>query len=584
MGWPDRKRVEIGAVQNFINTFQKCRSKAKDISEDLLTLQQRLFGERHFRIKSAAAVAFLVAACMSTLGTLTYIGVIDQSQYEVSGLSVKQNGTGLDISWNDEGCDGYEVFIFENGERPRSIKTSTNRCRVELDELGKKYKVVVTAKGNSGGLSGAKSKKLYAEKVEQKIELPKEAFAGFEGNGTALKAKAPEAITYKSSNEKVVSVNDKGTLVYNEPGEAEIHITAEEGDKYKEGKTKVDVTVFPDQLERPVAEVSDKKDTTVIVSWAPIDFAQKYSVLKKNPADESYDVIEEIDAETCQVELPRSKATYAILASADVEGEIVESAASKEVKVKSAAEDAKAHSSYTNLKTLDHSSLELITNVNGLGSATVPQSMSFVNGNFVISYASHSGSTGALVSYDQDGNRVAEKAVSGMGHANGSTYNPNTGKIYTVRTHRAIWSPLCTTFNGEDFSDAGSFNLPKNCSGIAYDETSDKFYLSKGNELYVTDSEFNIEHYYGKKIRYNHAQDIGGSEGVMMVCTWVSGNESYIDMYRASDGAYIGGYTVPIGEIESVLLVDKHLVLLMNNSGGGNVDQLLRTVEPVSLP
>ena len=561
----------------------KVLEKSHRISARLLDIQKRIFGERHFRIKSAAAIAFLVVACMSTMGTLTYIGLIDQSKYEVSGLTVKQNGTGLDVSWDAEDCDGYEVFLFQNGERPRSITSDTNSCRIELEELGKDYRVVVTAKGEGGAVSGAKAEIIHAEKVEQKIEVPKEAFAGFEGNGSALKARAPEQITYKSSNEKVVSVNDKGTLIYNEPGEAEIHIVAEEGAKYKKGRAKVNVTVFPDELDRPVAEVSEKKDTTVTIAWAPVEFAQKYSVLKKNPADESYDIIKETDAETCQVKLPRSHATYAILATADVEGEEVESAASKEVNVKSAAEEAKPHSSYTNLRTLDHSSLELITDVTGLGAATVPQSMSFVDGNFVISYASHSGSAGALVSYDQEGNRVAERAVSGMGHANGSTYNPNTGKIYTVRTHKAIWSPLCTTFKGEDFSDAGSFNLPRNCSGIAYDESMDQYYLSKGNELYVTNTDFKVLHYYGKKIRYNHAQDIGAAEGVMMVCTWVSGNESYIDLYRSSDGAYIGGYTVPIGEIESVVMVDKHLVLLMNNSGGGNVDQLLRTDDPVPL-
>ena len=564
--------------------LEKVLERMHGIMDDLLALQRWIFGERHFRIKSAAAIAFLVVACMSTMGTLTYIGLIDQSQYEVSGLTVKQNGTGLDVSWDAEDCDGYEVFIFENGERPRSIETDTNSCRIELDELDKKYKIVVTAKDDSGAGSGAKAKNVFAEKVEQKIEVAKESFAGFEGNGTALKADAPEDIKYRSSNEEVVSVNDKGTLVYNEPGEAEIHIIAEEGDKYKESKKKVDVTVFPDELDKPKAEVAEKNDTTVKIAWKPVEFAQKYSVLKQNPADDSYDVIEETDADTCEIELPRSQATYAVQALAEVEGEPVESAASKEVKVKSAAEEAEAYSSFTNLRTLDHSSLEHIADVKGVGAATVPQSMSFVDGNFVISYASHSGAAGALVSYDQDGNRVAERGVSGMGHANGSTYNPNTGKIYTVRTHKAIWSPLCTTFNGSDFSDAGSFNLPKNCSGIAYDASSDKYYLSKGNELYVTDSDFKVEKFIWKKIRYNHAQDIGAGEGVMMVCTWVAGNESYIDLYRASDGAYIGGYSVPIGEIESVLLVDKHLVLLMNNSGGGNVDQLLRTVEPVALP
>ena len=169
---------------------EKVLEKMHGIKEDLLALQRKVFGERHFRIKSAAAIAFLVVACMSTMGTLTYIGLIDQSQYEVSGLTVKQNGTGLDVNWDAEDCDGYEVFIFENGERPRSIETDTNSCRIELEELGKDYKIVVTAKGDSGVGAGAKATKIFAEKVEQKIEVAKDpVIISRRNNKTTLKNK-----------------------------------------------------------------------------------------------------------------------------------------------------------------------------------------------------------------------------------------------------------------------------------------------------------------------------------------------------------------------------------------------------------
>ena len=556
----------------------------KEVPERLLSLHEKIFGKRHLKIKSTAAVAFLVAACMSTMGTLAYVGVIDQSRYEVSGLTVKQNGTHLDVSWNAEDCDSYEVFLFQNGERPKAITSKTNSCKIELHQLDEKYKVVVTAKTEAGGVTGAASKKVYAEKIEQPIETVKEVFAGFEGNGANLKAEAPEKMEYRSSNNEVVSVNEHGALEYKKPGEAKISIVAEEGEKYKESEKTVEVTVFPDKLQAPTARIAETGETTVTLAWDAVDFAQGYDVVKKNPVDGEYDVIEECDGETLQVELPRIQSEYAVQASAEVEGELVESALSKDVKVKSPAEDAETYSSFENLRTLDSSTLELVADVNGVGAASVPQSMSYVNGNYVISYASHDGSSGALVTYDQEGNRLGEADATDMGHANGSTYNPNTDTIYTVRTHKAIRSPLCTTFKGETLEEADQFNLPKNASGIAYDETSNKYYLSKGNEIYVTDSDFNVEKFHWKKIRYNHAQDIGASNGVVLVCTWVNGNESYIDMYRASDGAYIGGYDVPIGEIESVLVVDKHLVLLMNNVGGANVDQIVRTIEPIALP
>lgn len=553
--------------------------------DKLLDLQNRIFGTKHFRLKSTAAVAFLVAACLSTLGTLTYIGVIDSSQYQVSGLTVVQKGTGLDVRWDKEDCDGYEVFLFENGQRPKAIQAKTNSCRLELEELGKDYRIVVTAKGKGGSVAGAEAKTVATEKVEQKIHTPQESFAGFEGKEDVVEAKAKEKVNFESSNEKVVAVAEDGTLEYRQPGEAEISITAEEGEQYKEGEKTVEVTVFPEVLDTPKAEIEETRDLDVTLKWSHVDFAQKYLLLKKDPAgDGDYDVIDEFDGDTEATDLTRDNAAYAIVAQATVEDETVESEPSKEVKVKSASADAESYSRYNNLMTLDKSNLELVANVDGLGGATVPQSMSLKDGNFVISYASHSGSVGALVTYDQEGNRIGERSVSGMGHANGSTYNPNTGKIYTVKTHKAIRSKSCTTFGGDDFDESETFSLPRTTSGIAYDTSNNKYYLSKGNELYVTDTDFNVEKFIWKKIRYNHAQDIGASNGVALVCTWVSGNESYIDMYRVSDGAYIGGYSVPIGEIESVVVVDKHLVLLMNNSGGGNVDQILRTVDPVALP
>lgn len=550
----------------------------------VLNLLERLFGKKRFRLNAAAAVAFLVVACMSTLGTLIYIGVIDNSRYQVSGLTVTQRDTCLDVRWDKEDCSGYEVFLFRNGQRPKVTEAKTNFCRLEMDELGGDYRVVVTAKGKGGAVAGAKAKNIATEKVEQEIHTSQDAFVGFEGKEDVVEARAKEKVVYESSNEKVVAVADDGTLEYKQPGEAEISIMAEEGDQYKEGEKTVDVTVFPEVLDTPAAEIEEVRGLDVTLKWSHVDFAQKYLLLKKEPASGDYDVIDEFDGETEAADLPRDNAAYAIVATADVNGQTVESKPSEDVEVKSASADAESYSGYHNLETLDKSNLELIADVKGLGGATVPQSMSLKNGNFVISYASHSGSVGALVTYDQDGNRIGEKSVSGMGHANGSTYNPNTDRIYTVKTHRAIRSKSCTTFGGEGYSESETFSLPRTTSGIAYDTSNNKYYLSKGNEIYVTDADFNVEEFIWKKIRYNHAQDIGAANGVAMVCTWISGNESYIDLYRVSDGAYIGGYSVPIGEIESVVMVDKHLVILMNNSGGGNVDQILRTVDPVELP
>ena len=553
----------------------------------LATAYNRIFGIRFRHAKYIAAVVFMLAACLSTLGMMTLGGMMDTSEYAVKGLVVKQQDTKLNVSWQpQEGCTEYEVFLQQNLKKPKSMDVKGTSCVLELDKLDQRYKVTVTAKvEGTEGNAGASAKRVYARKVKQHIGTAKEKFAGFQGNKAEVQANAKGDIAYSSSDEEVVEVQEDGTLEYKNPGKAQISIKAEEGDQYREGQKVVPVTVYPETLETPALTANILSNAEAALTWEPVAFAQGYILQKRNPATGEYADVEEVDSKTTTIKVPRDQAQYRIKAFASLEGETVESESSKDEEVKSAAETAETYGSFENLRTLDHSSLEVVAEVNGLGGATVPQSMSYINGNYVICYANHSGSQGAMVAYNEEGERVAEGGVSGMGHANGSTYNPNTGKIYTVKTHKLIRSNQCTAFYAEDFSSAGSFDLPKTTSGIAYDESNDKYYLSKGNEIYVVDSEFEkAEHFYWKKIRYNHAQDIGAYNGVALVCTWVNGNESYIDMYRVSDGEYIGGYSVPIGEIESVLVVDKHLVILMNNTDGGRTDHILRTIDPIEIP
>ena len=67
------------------------------------------------------------------------------------------------------------------------------------------------------------------------------------------------------------------------------------------------------------------------------------------------------------------------------------------------------------------------------------------------------------------------------------------------------------------------------------------------------------------------------------MCTWVNGNTSYIDLYRVSDKAYLGSYDVSIGEIESCVVDDGYLVILMNMRGT-STDRLYKTKERIAIP
>ncbi len=543
-----------------------------------------LFRGKHKKLKYAAAILFLVMACVATMGTLTFTSMVSTSQFEVTGLKVVQEGTGLEVNWDNAYADRYAVFLQCNGERPQEYIVQENRCRIELDVLDKDYRVTVTAVGDEGGLSSANSANIATKKLDQQIETDKERYIGLEEKNRDLEAEAHGKMTFKSSDPSVVEVDPKGIMHFKRDGNAKIDIEVAEGDQYKAASKTVPVTVYPETLDTPVLTAKNKDDINTVLKWDLVEYAKGYTLQKYNPAKKKYYDQMEFEGNTVSVELPRDQGKYRLEATAMVEKDQVESEPSEPVKVKSAADTAERHGASYDLGTLDGSNLELVTNISGSGSASVPQSMSHVGDTYMVTFVDHGGSTGALVAYSSEGKRLDTVGISGMGHANGSTYDPNTKLIYTARTHRQIRSATCSAYDPETGNREKTFELPKVTSGIAYDETNDKFYLSKGNEIYVCDSDFNVEKFIWKRIRYNHAQDIGGHNGVAMVCTWVSGNNSYIDLYRTKDGAYLGSYHVPIGEIESCFMDDKHLVILMNNGTGGLGDCILRTTAPVALP
>ena len=70
-----------------------------------------LFRGRYKGLKYTAAMVFMVAACVATLGMLAFTSMVNTEQYQVTGLDVKQDGTGLEVNWDDADADGYTVFL-----------------------------------------------------------------------------------------------------------------------------------------------------------------------------------------------------------------------------------------------------------------------------------------------------------------------------------------------------------------------------------------------------------------------------------------------------------------------------------------
>ncbi len=530
-----------------------------------------------------ALVLLLLVMTAGAVHLLFGVYLYDDNEYKIRGLKLSQEEFSIHASWKAEDCKGYSVMVFSGMGVPTEYNTTDNEFTVEDIKIGTKYRFLVSAIGEDGTRAGANRKSIETTKVKQEITLENEELLGFKGDGASLGASAHGDLTYSIDKSAVASVSQKGNVYFRKAGKATITVSTAGDDNYRKARKTVSVTVYPGSLPAPKLKAKSKGKTQGTLSWNRIDYATGYVISKLDPATDKYEKFREVEADKTKVTLTRDQAKYKIKAIAKVGGRTVEGKESDVAEIKSYGQEAPSYGSAHNVKTLGSSNLETVAMIQRPGAVDVPQSMCFNGEEYIVTYVNHGGSQGALQAFSRDGEITRSGSISGMGHANGSTYDPHTGLIYTVKTHKNIKSSTCATYKEKDFSDGGKFDLPRTTSGIAYDESNDKFYLSKGNSVYVCDSEFNIEKSIHKKARYNHAQDIGAYNGVALVCTWVNGNTSYIDMYRISDEAYLGSYDVSIGEIESCIVDDGYLVILMNTRGSSR-DYIYRTKERIEIP
>ncbi|MGN0702144.1 MAG: Ig-like domain-containing protein [Lentihominibacter sp.] len=531
-------------------------------------------------LKKHKVLISLIVLCLIAFGVLVFVDGPKVITKQVKGLEVKQEGLSLDAVWNEMDCSHYMVTVTCEGKKAIYNKVEENSFTVEYVEPGKTYNIEVVAILDSGEYSRSQDADIRAEKLRNSVKVNTESFEGFKKDSFKIEARGIGDIEYSSDNEKVAKVDSKGRVRLLKAGHAEITVSAYGDSLHGQGQKTVKVTVYPEHLGQVEGvTVKNTSDSTATISWKALEYAGEYRLMKISPANGKAEEIKRIDRGATSVEINRAAGRYAILPEAVIGDKTIQGSLSEPVTVKSVTEDMKSYSSWTNLKTLRRSNLKLFRTVRGDGNCRVPQSISITRDCYVISYVNSSGTAGKLCSYRKsDGKCIDITPCSGMGHANGTTYDPYKDKFYVVKTHKSYRTASCSVYNGTTKKSEGAFNLPRVTSGIAYDESSNKYYLSKGNEIYVCDSRFNVEKFIHKKIRYNHAQDIGAYNGIVFVCTWVNGNTSYIDMYRASDGAYLGGYDVSFGEVESCVVDDGYLVILMNNASGDG-DAIYKTTE-----
>lgn len=417
----------------------------------------------------------------------------------------------------------------------------------------------------------------------QTITTEKKCYDGIVHETSILRASAPGKITFRSSNKKIVKIGKRsGKISYLKKGKVTITIRAAATKEYAATTKTIKVTSFPKKLKKCKVTITKLGKTRVTLSWKKVPYARAYRLIKYNLAKKEYEFVALYDVSARSATITRNAGRYAIRPIALVHGKTILAKKLCPVKIKSLAVHAKTYKKAKNIRKYTPKNLELVANLRGVKGAHVPQSLCFTGDRYIISFVNKEGTQGHLVSYSRKGKLLDEGPLVKMGHANGTTYDPNKERIYTVKTHSNIQSKVCTKLSPNTLGKTGTFNLPKVTSGIAYDESNNCYYLSKGNEIYVTDSKFRYKKTIQKTIRSYHAQDIGAYNGVALVCTWVNGDTSYVDLYRIKDGAYLGSYTFFFNEIESVAVDDGYLVVIMNHIGD-NIDYLYRTKERITV-
>lgn len=529
-------------------------------------------------------VLLLLAAVIAATAFLFLVEGPKPITKKVQNLTVEQKEFDLVISWDAMDCESYDLIITQDDQRT-TVNTQETTYTIPDIVLEKTYRITVDARLKSGHKSRDAKAEFTTSKLPQKATVDIERYDGFRDDTFTITAKGLGEITFKSTNRKVATVNQDGVVTLQAPGNAQIQVNAAGDVTHADSTIDVIVDVYPEALRKPSNLVAKNlSDTRCKLSWGKVAFASHYQIYRQNVHTKEFEHYRDTDTNELTAEITRDAGNYAVVAFNEVHDKTIQSPVSDPVAVGGIAEEAASYSKAKTIKTLGTKSLTLFREIHGDGATRIPQSISQTADCYVVSYVNRNGTDGKLVSYRKtDGECISIEPCGGMGHANGTTYNPNTNKFYIAKTHKSHRTASCSTYDGTTKESTGSFDLPRVTSGIAYDESNDCFYLSKGNEIYVCDSDFKVQKFIHKKARYNHAQDIGAYNGVVFVCTWVSGSTSYIDMYRASDGAYLGSYDVSIGEVESCIVDDGYLIILMNTLGTTD-DRIYKTKERIAIP
>ena len=525
----------------------------------------------------------IVIAILAVLCLLVAVRIINGPYIkEVKEFKLVQNEKAIDVTWESSPKAKNWVMFYDEDFLPKKMRVKGNSTKIPVPTVPKEYKVAVLSL-DGFGLPRYTSQTIYMQVIDQQIDVKGWKGARLSGDVFQIEATAKGKISYASTNKDIAEVSKDGKVKCKKDGIVRILLKARKGDYYKSAKRFLQLRVFPTSIKTPQVKAKEK-DAHVVLSWKKIKYADKYQLLGYDRGSESYSVKKEVDGDKTSAAVLRESSAYKVIAKSKMAGKNIASEPSETIEIKSPAVTADSYKNIYTLRTFYESDLQEIAYVKPQGSSVIAQSFAYTGDKYIVSLVSRKNTEGKLVVYNSKGKR--EKTYDAdLGHGNGSTYNPATKKVYSVRSHKGGRSELCTTFDTENDFARDTFDLPLPASGIAYDVTNNKYYLSSGETLMVTDPELKKGKKI-KKLRHETAQDIGGHDGVILVTVWEGKKNSHIDLYRASDSAYIGSYDVPIGEVESVAIVNKHLVVLMHNTdfGGKKGEHILMSKKALALP
>lgn len=529
-------------------------------------------------------IALAIAVVFGYLLIVAFAGDPLEKWAKVDELHLMQNGLEVTAYWSDEGCDSYEVKVWHDGRLTVIPHVKGNTYTTKVSAPGEHCVIMVSGHLRFGIMTRSAKAEITVEKLNQNIFVADTAYYGFDGNDFNLKASAYGDLHYRSTDKNIASVDQTGTVALKNVGEAFINIRADGNGLYEDAEREVSVFVYPTVFEKVKGAVAENiSPSRAIIRWKKNEYAAAYTVLRRNPATQQYEVLAEKTAEDNFLEVTRDDYDYEIKATAEVNGEKVDGKVSDPVKVRGTTEKSPSYSKFKIIKKITKADLNVVAAIHGAPKARVPQSINMVGDDCVVSFVNMKNTEAKLIAYNKaDGSTSLVSDARGIGHGNGGAYNPHTNKIY-ILSKKSGNVQSCCVFDGDTLKMIDTIKMPVACTAIAYDISTDKFYLAKKDKIYICSSNFRVEKTITKTAPYFHTQDMGAYNGAVLVCTWPQETESYLDVYRVSDGAYLGSYDLSIGEIESVTMDDGYLVILMNTIRS-NDDRIYKTKERIAIP